>query len=107
MLLVCPKCDDLNDPTRESCESCGAILGLGLGLVSEETKQAARRVFAAALANGTLKRGQCERRRLGGCEGPIHGHHEDYSKPLYVRWLCRKHHLDAHYPERVQRKAAA
>lgn len=23
-------------------------------------------------------------------------HHEDYSKPLEVIWLCRRHHLETH-----------
>ena len=47
-----------------------------------------------AVRKGILKRGACE---VGiDCEGPIHGHHTDYSKPLDVQWLCRKHHKEAH-----------
>lgn len=28
-------------------------------------------------------------------------HHEDYSKPLVVRWMCRECHLTEHYLERM------
>jgi len=31
----------------------------------------------------------------------IHAHHDDYSKPLQVRWLCDLHHREHH------RKAAS
>ncbi len=27
----------------------------------------------------------------------IHGHHEDYAKPLEVRWLCARHHRRLHH----------
>jgi predicted DNA-binding protein YlxM (UPF0122 family) len=32
----------------------------------------------------------------------VHAHHNDYSRPLNVRWLCQKHHHDHHKesPER-------
>jgi hypothetical protein len=31
------------------------------------------------------------------CGGPgDHKHHDDYTKPLEVRWLCRKHHAEVH-----------
>lgn len=26
----------------------------------------------------------------------VEAHHTDYSKPLEVEWLCRKHHLEVH-----------
>ena len=31
-----------------------------------------------------------------GATSHIHGHHEDYSKPLDVLWLCPKHHVGLH-----------
>lgn len=31
-----------------------------------------------------------------GARAPLHGHHEDYSKPLDVVWLCRLCHKEAH-----------
>lgn len=31
-----------------------------------------------------------------GSEENIEGHHEDYSKPKEITWLCRKHHYAIH-----------
>lgn len=31
-----------------------------------------------------------------GAEKRLHGHHEDYAKPLEVRWLCAQCHKDRH-----------
>lgn len=54
-------------------------------------KAFAHDVFAAAIRAGKITRLPCE-----VCGSPkTDGHHEDYSKPLSVRWLCRKHHAVA------------
>lgn len=38
---------------------------------------------------GLLKRQPCE---VCGTTDQVEKHHGDYSKPLQVRWLCRRHH---------------
>ena len=40
-----------------------------------------------------IKRQPCE---ICGSATRIHGHHEDYSKPLDVIWLCHQHHVELH-----------
>lgn len=45
-----------------------------------------------ALSAGELVKGPCE-----VCGDPtVDGHHDDYAKPLAVRWLCRQHHIRLH-----------
>lgn len=46
-----------------------------------------------AIRDGRLVKGVCE---VCGSTSKIHGHHDDYSKPLDVRWLCPKHHAEWH-----------
>lgn len=45
-----------------------------------------------AIRQGELTRLPCE---VCGAE-KVDAHHDDYSKPLDVRWLCRFHHLQYH-----------
>ncbi len=33
---------------------------------------------------------------VSGCMAKSERHHDDYSKPLEIRWLCRIHHLELH-----------
>lgn len=50
-----------------------------------------------AIRKGLLVRLACE-----SCGDPkTHAHHEDYSKPLDVQWLCRDCHETAHHPARA------
>lgn len=59
------------------------------GNPENKLKIKAREKFATALKFGKLKKPEtCET-----CKNKnIEGHHPDYSKPLEVLWLCKKHH---------------
>ena len=54
-------------------------------------KYKANNAVSAAIRDGRLIKQQCET-----CGEKAEAHHDDYSKPLDVRWLCRKHHLEHH-----------
>ena len=57
-------------------------------------KLAARNAVMKAITAGKIKRPEtCE--TCGG-NGLIHGHHDDYSKKLEVRWLCAPCHGVTH-----------
>lgn len=55
-------------------------------------KNRAHAAVSRALRSGKLIKGPCEK---CGAEN-VDAHHDDYSKPLDVRWLCRRHHLIEH-----------
>lgn len=57
-----------------------------------------------AIRSGELVRGRCEQENEGDCSGRIEGHHDDYSKPLDVRWLCVSHHRRFHASRRKRVK---
>lgn len=50
-----------------------------------------------AVRDGRLSKSPCE--KCGAIK--VEAHHYDYSKPLDVVWLCRKHHLEAHGKEMI------
>lgn len=45
-----------------------------------------------AIRTGKMEKGTCEDAWMGECTDLIQAHHEDYSKPLDVTWLCSRHH---------------
>lgn len=53
-----------------------------------------------ALQRGILKRQPCEVCGANGAfsdgRSEVQAHHDDYNKPLEVRWLCQKHHHEWH-----------
>jgi hypothetical protein len=59
---------------------------------SNPIKNAARAAVNRNVRSGALVKKPCE--ICGATQ--VDGHHDDYSKPLEVRWLCRTHHLELH-----------
>lgn len=55
-------------------------------------KRAAHVACNNAIRDGRIKKFPCE---ICGKE-KAQAHHDDYSKPLDVRWLCTKHHAEWH-----------
>ena len=52
---------------------------------------------AQTLVNNSLRSGKLIRQPCEVCgDTKVHGHHEDYSKPLDVMWLCHRHHMEVH-----------
>lgn len=62
-------------------------------------KRAAHIAVKNAIRDGRLNRQSCE--VANDCKGRVEAHHDDYSKPLDVRWLCKKHHDQHHANERA------
>lgn len=51
----------------------------------------AHKAVQNALAKGILKKGLCH------CDSnKVEAHHPDYNRPLFVIWLCNKHHKHIH-----------
>jgi hypothetical protein len=63
------------------------------------TPEQAHAAVAKAVAAGELRRpGRCE--RCNEASNRIVGHHDDYSRPLDVEWLCSSCHQRHHWDER-------
>lgn len=55
-------------------------------------KKKTRSITGQAIRSGALLREPCT--VCGSAKSEAH--HDDYTKPLEVRWLCRKHHMELH-----------
>jgi hypothetical protein len=102
----------MRSPAARRCDECRKTYRWR-GVVAPERGEA-RRIYEGALRDGTLVRQPCE--KCG--KSPAHGHHEDYSKPIEVVWLCPFHHVKRHeelgelrgrvpYNGRLNRRTAA
>lgn len=121
--IFLPRLDNVRNGSGKTCSrSCAGTLGAvkrnnkhGLegennpnwrGGVSEDNyrykkrmqekypeKVSARKKVHQALRSGKLERKPCT---ICGSTENIEAHHIDYSKPMNVKWICRKHHRELH-----------
>ena len=64
---------------------------------SEQRRRSnARSYLHVYVKRGNVTKGTCE---VCGSAN-VQGHHKDYSKPLDVVWLCKKHHNEIHVKHR-------
>ena len=104
MKTTCSKCGEPNDrlPQRY-CRACHAAYARDHRPRHVELPEDQRlRSNARAYANVYQRRGKLVPAPCSICHDPAaQKHHDDYSKPLQVRWLCRKCHLALHSRNRT------
>ncbi len=97
--MTCSKCSEMTEsPLKRYCNSCHAaymrewrktnrLSGLAR---AKATTRAHSRIY---VMRGKLKPQPCQ---TCGTTANLQRHHPDYSKPLEIQWLCKKHHLELH-----------
>lgn len=85
-------------PGRRKCKDCRNIYSKATReRHSEMTPEQRQRANARSYANVYQRRGLLVPKPCEDCGDPgVEKHHDDYSKPLEVRWFCRRCHLLRH-----------
>jgi hypothetical protein len=92
----------MGDGRLNKCKTCARADVIANRLANEDYYRAydrkrgyrpgAPEKVKARMAIRVLDRKPCE---VCGIE-KVEAHHDDYSKPLQVRWLCKRHHCEHH-----------
>lgn len=93
-----------NTPTREGrgvdCQLPGDKTASSTSSLSRQQKWALdnpQAVWAHAALRSAIRRGLIVPEPCAECGAEkVDGHHDDYDKPMAVRWLCRRHHRAMH-----------
>lgn len=100
--LICGKCKGQMDESRKGkygyCKKCHAeYMRKTRPKHSQLPDEARLKANARSYANEYFKRGILKQKPCEICgDEKSEKHHDDYTKPLEVKWLCRKHHLEHH-----------
>jgi len=93
-------CNDCNTERVKKYRDSGGIKKIREAVYrsveKHKEKQSARAKLHYWIKKGLIKKPKhCEKCK----EEKIEAHHTDYSKPLEVLWLCKKHHRQEHEKE--------
>ena len=97
--LTCSNCGRekeetyLNESYCRNCKMFKKKLHRPYRTDEQKFKDAVRRLTMRKVSQGVLIRLPCE---VCSTVIDVQAHHDDYNKPLDVRWLCRKHHREHH-----------
>jgi excisionase family DNA binding protein len=91
-------CQQPECPGRSACKACRNICArVTRTRHSEMTDEQRQRANARSYANVYQRRGDLKPQPCEACGSPdAEKHHDDYGKPLMVRWRCRACHLALH-----------
>lgn len=95
---ICSTCGAASVAGQRWCSACHAKYMRVWRLkhppsVAQRLRDAARSYLAVYLKRGKIIRPETCEMADRTCRGPIEAHHDDYSKPLIVRWVCRSHRV--------------
>lgn len=90
------KCGKERRPHQKCCLACHATYMRTWRKAHLPTAEQKRKSICRSYLNVYVRRGKVERKCCEVCgEKKVLARHLDYSKPLEVKWLCRRHHLAA------------
>lgn len=96
--IVCPSCERARQAKYRRASSAGKRRWDA----QNREKRKAHKAVEVALTKGAMLRQPCAR-----CGNPrAQAHHDDYSRPLDVMWLCSLHHGERHRELRYAASAA-
>ena len=91
------KCGEEARADQATCNKCHAKYMREWRATNEISEEARKRANARSYAKVYIKRGYIKK---GVCEVcgslDVQMHHENYNKPLEIKWLCKPHHLKRH-----------
>jgi hypothetical protein len=104
MKTTCSKCGLPNDrlPQRY-CRACHAAYARARRPRHADLEPGQKqRSIARSYANVYQRRGKIAPEPCSVCRDPVaRKHHEDYSRPLQITWLCRKCHQKRHSDDKL------